>query len=150
MKGGEYCMSKYVLLKCDGVTEIRETESKLELKTMYEWIGNSCRCIDIATSVISKKMGCEVLLIFDDEFLLNCAEPKANEIASLLFGYSVVRDECLCGNVIIAKGDGDKTIGFTDEEIKKLKKFLNTCKKLAAITQFTVQKPSFQFIPCKL
>ena len=68
-------------------------------------------------------MGCEVLLIFDDEFLLNNTEPKANEIASLLFGYSVMRNDCLCGNVIVAKANGSETVGFTDEELKSCKIF---------------------------
>lgn len=140
-------MSKYVLLKNDGNVEVKELGEKLELETMYDWIAGGCRCIDIAVSVIGPKMGCEVLLIFDDEFLLNNTEPKANEIASLLFGYSVVRDECLCGNVIIAKAEGSETVGFSNEELKKLHKILNTCKKLAAMTRFVVQKPCFTFIP---
>lgn len=140
-------MSKYVLLKNDSSVEVKELGEKLELETMYDWISGGCRCIDIAVSVIGPKMGCEVLLIFDDEFLLNNTEPKANEIASLLFGYSVVRDECLCGNVIIAKAEGSETVGFTNEELKKLHKILNICKKLAAMTRFVVQKPCFTFIP---
>lgn len=140
-------MSKYVLLKNDGNVEIKELEGKLKLETMYDWISGGCRCIDIAVSVIGPKMGCEVLLIFDDEFLLNNSEPKANEIASLLFGYDFVRNECLCGNVIIAKGEGDETVGFSNEEMRKLQKILNTCKKLAAMTRFVVQKPHFEFIP---
>lgn len=140
-------MSKYVLLKNDGNVEVKELGEKLELETMYDWIAGGCRCIDIAVSVIGPKMGCEVLLIFDDEFLLNNTDPKANEIASLLFGYSVVRDECLCGNVIIAKAEGSETVGFTNEELKKLQKILKTCKKLAAMTRFVVQKPCFTFIP---
>lgn len=140
-------MSKYVLLKNDGGVEVMEQERPLKLETMYHWISSGCRCIDIATSVISKKMGCEVLLIFDDEFLINHTEPKANEIASLLFGYSVIRDECLCGNVIIAKGEGDKTVGFTDTEYSRLKNILETCKKVAAMTRFKVQQPYFEFIP---
>lgn len=140
-------MKNYVLLNNDGGIEVKEQERPLELETIYNWIGNGCRCIDITTSVISKKMGCEVLLIFDDEFLLNNTEPKANEIASLLFGYSVMRDDCLCGNVIVAKANGSETVGFTDEELKKLQNILNTCKKFAVVTQFVVQKPHFEFIP---
>ena len=55
-------MSKYVLLKNDGGIEVMEQERPLKLETMYHWIAGGCRCIDIATSVISAKMGCEVLL----------------------------------------------------------------------------------------
>lgn len=142
-------MSKYVLLKNSGEIEVMEQERPLKLETMYHWISGGCRCIDYAISIISKKMGCQVLLIFDDEFLLNHTEPKANEIASLLFGYSVIRDECLCGNVIIAKGEGDKTVGFTDEEYNKLKNVLETCKKVAAVTRFKVQQPYFDFVQGK-
>lgn len=140
-------MNKYVLLKNDGGIEVMEQERPLKLETMYHWISGGCRCIDIATSVCSAKMGCEVLLIFDDEFLLNNTEPKANEVASLLFGYSVMTDDCLCGNVIVAKANGSETMGFTDDELKKLQKILNTCKKIAAMTRFVVQKPCFEFIP---
>ena len=140
-------MSKYVLLKNDGGIEVMEQERPLKLETMYHWIAGGCRCIDIATSVISAKMGCEVLLIFDDEFLLNTLNPEPNKIASLLFGYTVKTDDCLCGNVIVAKAEGDKTAGFTDEELKKLQKILNICKKFAKMTRFVVQKPCFEFIP---
>ena len=142
-------MSKYVLLKNSGEIEVIEQERSLKLETMYHWISGGCRCIDYAISIISQKMGCQVLLIFDDEFLLNHTEPKANEIASLLFGYSVIRDECLCGNVIIAKGEGDKTVGFTDAEYSRLKNILETCKKVAAVTRFKVQQPYFDFVPGK-
>ena len=142
-------MSKYVLLKNSGEVEVMEQERPLKLETMYHWISGGCRCIDYAISIISQKMGCQVLLIFDDEFLLNHTEPKANEIASLLFGYSAIRDECLCGNVIIAKGEGDKTLGFSDEEYSKLKNILETSKKVAAVTRFKVQQPYFDFVPGK-
>ena len=142
-------MSKYVLLKNSGEIEVIEQERPLKLETMYHWISGGCRCIDYAISIISQKMGCQVLLIFDDEFLLNHTEPKANEIASLLFGYSAIRDECLCGNVIIAKGEGDKTVGFSDEEYSKLKNILETSKKVAAVTRFNVQQPYFDFVPGK-
>ena len=142
-------MSKYVLLKNSGEVEVIEQERPLKLETMYHWISGGCRCIDYAISIISQKMGCQVLLIFDDEFLLNHTEPKANEIASLLFGYSAIRDECLCGNVIIAKGEGDKTVGFTDAEYSRLKNILETCKKVAAVTRFKVQQPYFDFVPGK-
>ncbi len=104
-------MSKYVLLKNDGQVEIKE-QNTLDLNTMYNWIANDCRFIDIAESVINNKIGCKVILIFDDEFLLNHTKPIANKIANLFFGYTVTTDECLCGNVIVAKDVDGETAGF--------------------------------------
>ena len=46
---------KYVLLQNNGKCEVKELDKKLDLDTMYKWIGNDCRCIDIAESVINKK-----------------------------------------------------------------------------------------------
>ncbi len=141
-------MSKYVLLKNNGDVEVKELQQALDWQTMYKWI--DCQHINIAESIISTKMGCKVLLIFDDEFLLNNIEPQANKIASLLFGYSVIRDECLCGNVIVVKNRESEMVGFTDAEYNKLKNILETCNKVAAITRFVVQKPCFEFIPVKI
>lgn len=143
-------MSKYVLLKNDGQVEMKELESALDLKTMYKWI--DCYCIDIAESVISAKMGCKVMLIFDDEFLLNHNAPQANKIASLLFGYTVTTDECLCGNVIVAKEVEDDEgepyfTAFDDEEIKKLNALIDVCKGYSMFIKFKVQEPRMMFIP---
>lgn len=138
---------KYVLLQNNGKSEVKELGKKLDLETMYKWIGNDCRCIDIAESVINEKMGCNVLLIFDDEFLLNNSEPQPNKIASLLFGYSIRTSDCLCGNVILAKADEDETVGFNAEEIKKLMKFIKIAENFATIIKFKVQEPRMTFIP---
>lgn len=138
---------KYVLLQNNGKSEVKELDKKLDLETMYKWIGNDCRCIDIAESVINKKMGCNVLLIFDDEFLLNNSEPLPNKIASLLFGYSIRTSDCLCGNVILAKADEDETVGFTDEEIKKLMRLIKIAENFAPIIKFKVQEPRMTIIP---
>lgn len=138
---------KYVLLQNNGKSEVKELDKKLDLETMYKWIGNDCRCIDIAESVINEKMGCNVLLIFDDEFLLNNSEPQPNKIASLLFGYSIRTSDCLCGNVILAKADEDETVGFNAEEIKKLMKLIKIAENFAPIIKFKVQEPRMTFIP---
>lgn len=115
-------MSKYVILKNDGNVEVKEFEQKLELETMYDWIG--CDLIEIGQSVINDKMDCNVKLVFDEEFLLK-NEPQVNKIASLLFGYGILHDEVLCGNVLIAKDvlnkeDEPELGGFNEGEIKKL------------------------------
>ena len=140
-------MSKYVLLKNNGAVEVKELDNGINLETMYKWIGNDCRCIDIAESVINKKMGCNILLIFDAEFLLNNLDPQPNKIASLLFGYSIRTSDCLCGNVIIAKADEDETVGFTDEEIEKLKRLIKIAENFVPIIKFKVQEPGVTFIP---
>lgn len=138
---------KYVLLQNNGKSEVKELDKKLDLETMYKWIGNDCRCIDIAESVINKKMGCNVLLIFDDEFLLNNSDPQPNKVASLLFGYSIRTSDCLCGNVILAKADEDEIVGFTDEEIKKLMRLIKIAENFAPLIKFRVQEPRMTFIP---
>lgn len=141
-------MSKYILLKNNGDVEVKELQQALDLKTMYKWI--DCQHIDIAESIISAKMGCRVFLIFDEEYLLNYDEPQANKIASLLFGYTIKTNECLCGNVIITKDIDGEMVGFTDAEYNKLKNILKTCKNVAAMTRFVVQKPRLEFIPVKI
>lgn len=143
-------MSKYILLKNDGQVEMKELENALDLDTMYEWI--DCYCIDIAVSVISAKMGCKVMLIFDDEFLLNHTNPQANKIASLLFGYDINTNECLCGNVIVAKEVVDEEgeqyfTGFDDKEITKLNELFDIFKWYSMFMKFKVQEPRMMFIP---
>ena len=139
-------MSKFVILKNDGNVEIKELEQKLELQTMYDWIG--CELIEIGQSVINDKMDCNVKLVFDEEFLLK-KEPQANKIASLLFGYGILHDEVLCGNVLIAKDvineKGEVELGgFSEGEIKKLESIIDIARNLASIMIFKVQEPKVE------
>lgn len=139
-------MSKYVLLKNDGSVEVKELAEKLELETMYNWIG--CDFIEIGQSVISDKMDCDVKLVFDEEFLLK-DEPQANKIASLLFGYGVLHNEVLCGNVLIAKDvlnkEGEPELGgFNDGEMKKLENIIGIAKNLTSLMIFQVQEPKIE------
>lgn len=139
-------MSKYVLLKNDGSVEVKELAEKLELETMYNWIG--CDFIEIGQSVISDKMDCDVKLVFDEEFLLK-NEPQANKIASLLFGYGVLHNEVLCGNVLIAKDvlnkEGEPELGgFNDGEMKKLENIIGIAKNLTSLMIFQVQEPKIE------
>lgn len=139
-------MSKYVVLKNDGKVEVKELEQKLELKTMYDWIG--CDLIEIGQSVINDKMDCNVQLIFDEEFLLK-NEPQVNKIASLLFGYGILHDEVLCGNVLIAKDvlneEGEPELsGFNDGEIKKLESIIEIVRNIASIMIFKVHEPKVE------
>ena len=138
-------MSKFVILKNDGNVEIKELEQKLELETMHEWIG--CDFIEIGQSVINDKMDCNVKLVFDEEFLLK-NEPQANKIASLLFGYGILHDEVLCGNVLIAKDvineEEVELGGFSEGEIKKLESIIDIARNLASIMIFKVQEPKVE------
>ena len=139
-------MSKYVLLKNDGNVEIKELAEKLELKTMYEWIG--CDFIEIGQSVISDKMDCNVKLVFDEAFLLK-NEPQANKIASLLFGYGILHDEGLCGDVLIVKDvlneEGEPELGgFNEGEMKKLENIIEIAKNLASLMIFKVHEPKIE------
>jgi len=139
-------MSKYVLLKNDGSVEVKELEEKLELETMYDWIG--CDFIEIGQSIINDKMDCSVKLVFDEEFLLK-NEPQVNKIASLLFGYGILHDEVLCGNVLIAKDvlneEGEPELsGFNDGEIKKLESIIEIVRNIASIMIFKVHEPKVE------
>lgn len=139
-------MSKYVLLKNDGNVEVKELEEKLELETMYDWIG--CDFIEIGQSIINDKMDCSVKLVFDEEFLLK-NEPQVNKIASLLFGYGILHDEVLCGNVLIAKDvlneEGEPELsGFNDGEIKKLESIIEIVGNIASIMIFKVHEPKVE------
>ena len=139
-------MSKYVLLKNDGNVEVKELEEKLELETMYDWIG--CDFIEIGQSLINDKMDCSVKLVFDEEFLLK-NEPQVNKIASLLFGYGILHDEVLCGNVLIAKDvlneEGEPELsGFNDGEIKKLESIIEIVRNIASIMIFKVHEPKVE------
>lgn len=139
-------MSKYVLLKNDGNVEVKELEEKLELETMYYWIG--CDFIEIGQSIINDKMDCSVKLVFDEEFLLK-NEPQVNKIASLLFGYGILHDEVLCGNVLIAKDvlneEGEPELsGFNDGEIKKLESIIEIVRNIASIMIFKVHEPKVE------
>lgn len=139
-------MSKYVLLKNDGNVEVKELEEKLELETMYDWIG--CDFIEIGQSIINDKMDCSVKLVFDEEFLLK-NEPQVNKIASLLFGYGILHDEVLCGNVLIAKDvlneEGETELsGFNDGEIKKLESIIEIVRNIASIMIFKVHEPKVE------
>lgn len=139
-------MSKYVILKNDGNVEVKEFEQMLELETMYDWIG--CDLIEIGQSVINDKMDCNVKLVFDEEFLLK-SKPQVNKIASLLFGYGILHDEVLCGNVLIAKDvlneEGDLELGgFNEGEIKKLESIIDIARNLASIMIFKVHEPKVE------
>lgn len=139
-------MSKYVLLKNDGNVEVKELEEKLELETMYDWIG--CDFIEIGQSIINDKMDCSVKLVFDEEFLLK-NEPQVNKIASLLFGYGILHDEVLCSNVLIAKDvlneEGEPELsGFNDGEIKKLESIIEIVRNIASIMIFKVHEPKVE------
>lgn len=139
-------MSKYVLLKNDGNVEVKELEEKLELETMYDWIG--CDFIEIGQSIINDKMDCSVKLVFDEEFLLK-NEPQVNKIASLVFGYGILHDEVLCGNVLIAKDvlneEGEPELsGFNDGEIKKLESIIEIVRNIASIMIFKVHEPKVE------
>ena len=139
-------MSKYVVLKNDGKVEVKEFEQKLGLETMYDWI--DCELIEIGQSVINDKMDCNVKLVFDEEFLLK-NEPQVNKIASLLFGYGILHDEVLCGNVLIAKDilneEGEQELGgFNEGEIKKLESIIDIARNLASMMIFKVHEPKVE------
>lgn len=137
-------MSKYILLKTDGKTEIKELQDSLNLGTMYSWIG--CWSIDFTESIAGEKIGYNVILILDDEFLIKSAKPQANENDSLFYGYGKKTNKCICGNVIVANDVDGETASFTDEEIKKRELLIDTYRGYALFTDFKVQNPRLPFI----
>ena len=120
---------------------------EIGLDTMYQ----HCNCNCIAFGEVLEQfwknlnLGFEPCLIFDEEFLLTHA-PKANPIASLLYGYGSCHDTTLCGNVIIAKNTYNEdeelyTTGFTNEEAEKLMPIIRKLSDVAKNVKFQIQEP---------
>ena len=81
-------------------------QGKISLEAMYKLC--ECDLVDIKEVPIQlvkfdNELGIipAVTLIFDEEFLLKNQKPIANEIASVIFGYGRMHDQCLCGNVLL-------------------------------------------------
>lgn len=86
-------------------------KNTLQLKEMYERIG--CNWIGIEGTVING-----VDIVFDDEYLLKEEIPCVNIVASNLYG------DMICGNVIVAKVDGEELVGFSGEMLDCMRGFM--------------------------
>lgn len=118
----------------------------IELATMYKYC--ECRCIDVKninTSFLDNMKN--IVVIFDEEFLLKSGDIYANEIASVLYGY-LEHGECLCGNVMLCKttDDGD-CVPFEEKEADRIMKLLYELEWLiqANDIEFKVQQPKMFF-----
>lgn len=125
--------------------EKQEVE-KLDLDTMYSLIG--CRYVDVKNIhpiALGSGLPSNMLLVFDDEFLIGHENPKSNKIASFLFGY-LMHGQCLCGTVLLCKDGEEDMEGFSDEEAYELVEKLNKLDKIADKIDFEVQEPKFEFV----
>lgn len=126
--------------------EKKEVEN-LDLDTMYSLIG--CRYVDVKNIhpiALESGLPSNMLLVFDDEFLIRNDNPKANKIASFLFGY-LMHGQSLCGNVILCQDDkkGNMT-GFSDEEADDIIANLNYIDEFVSRIEFVVQEPKMGFV----
>jgi len=87
-----------------------------------------------------------VTLIFDEEFLLKNQKPIANEIASVIFGYGRMHDQCLCGNVLLCytNEEGD-CMPFSESETNGIIKCLKRINEHIKDMVFKVQEPIMTF-----
>lgn len=87
-----------------------------------------------------------VTLIFDEEFLLKNQKPIANEIASVIFGYGRMHDQCLCGNVLLCytNEEGD-CMPFSENETNGIIKCLKRINEHIKDMVFKVQEPIMTF-----
>lgn len=126
--------------------EKKEVES-LDLDTMYSLIG--CRYVDVKNIhpiALGSGLPSNMLLVFDDEFLIGHDNPKANKIASFLFGY-LMHGQSLCGNVILCQDDKEGNMtGFSDEESDDIIANLNYIDEFVSKIEFVVQEPTMEFV----
>lgn len=137
--------------KLDTIYQVKKEQletkvgEQIGLATLYEHC--NCDLIEYGSVLefFYRNLGFEPCLIFDEEFLLTHA-PKANPIASLLYGCGLCHETTLCGNVIIAKNAYNKhnelyTTGFTTEEVNKLMPILRKLYDIADTIKFKIQEP---------
>lgn len=127
-------------------------DTAVSLDMMYE----HCKCdiVDIRTVPLFLNtedpilgLTPKVALIFDDDFLLKNPKPVANEIASLVFGYGFLHNNCLCGDVLMCLMDSEGDCQpFSEHSINNIISTLNDINNITDDIQFVVQKPKHTFI----
>lgn len=147
--------NKYIITLEATEEEQRTVITKLETETlsldeMYKRV--DCSIVDIKDGCrkMQELLGFEICLVFDEEFLLTNA-PIINKPASLLFGYSIVHSETLCGNVIIAKNGYDEdgechTIGLNEEELFKVISLLMSLNRVIDDVVFIKHEPNIKIL----
>lgn len=87
-----------------------------------------------------------VTMVFDDEFLLNHSKPIVNELASLVYGYGQIHDQCLCGSVMLCVTNQDeKCVPFQENEADAVIKCLRELNNHADNIKFIAQKPIMMY-----
>lgn len=126
-------------------------KGKISLESMYKLC--ECELIDIKDIPLQlvefdNELGIipAVTLIFDEEFLLKNQKPIANEIASVIFGYGRMHDQCLCGNVLLCyTNEEDDCLPFGESEANGIIKCLKRINEHIQDMQFKVQEPIMTF-----
>lgn len=126
-------------------------KEKISLESMYKL----CECDlvdikDIPLQLVEFDSELEIIpavtLVFDEEFLLKSEKPVANELASVIYGYGRLHDQCLCGNVLLCytNEEGD-CLPFCESEANGIIKCLKRINEHIKDMQFKVQKPIMTF-----
>lgn len=88
-----------------------------------------------------------VTLVFDEEFLLKNEKPVANELASVIYGYGRLHDQCLCGNVLLCyTNEEGECMPFSEGEANAIVKCLTRINNHIGDMEFKVQKPMMKFM----
>lgn len=126
-------------------------KGKISLESMYKLCESELIDIkDIPLQLVEfdNELGIipAVTLIFNEEFLLKNQKPIANEIASVIFGYGRMHDQCLCGNVLLCytNEEGD-CMPFSESETNGIIKCLKRINEHIKDMVFKVQEPIMTF-----
>jgi hypothetical protein len=91
---------------CVEKVPMMEAFSTISLESMYKLC--ECELVEIKDMPLQLvefdgELGIipAVTLVFDEEFLLKHENPVANELASAIYGYGRMHEQCLCGNVLL-------------------------------------------------
>ena len=118
-----------VLLKeNEGTTDIEKIKVKqeeLDLPTLRDLVG----CDWLQTVLIKE----DVLLVFDEEYLLTHSRTVPNYLPSIMYG-AAKHGNPICGNVVVCKLKDDKMLAVKEDAcdfmVKQLNDMQDKCLKL--------------------
>lgn len=126
-------------------------QGKISLEDMYKLC--KCELVDIKDIPLQLvefdgELGIipAVTLVFDEEFLLKTEKPVANELASVIYGYDRLHDQCLCGNVLLSyTNEEGECMPFSESEANGIIKCLKRINEHIKDMVFKVQEPIMTF-----
>lgn len=126
-------------------------KGKISLESMYKLC--ECELVDIKNIPLQlvefdDELGIipAVTLVFDEEFLLKTEKPVANELASVIYGYGRLHDQCLCGNVLLSyTNEKGECMPFSENEANGIIKCLKRINEHIKDMVFKVQEPIMTF-----